>query len=150
MEFVLTSTTHGASGKELVSSAEEISRIVLVDFATKVESDLKTLWTTLRTPGQQHCAYDVVAAMKQHFQHVERLSNTVSSCATAVEAVQQVISKPVDVELSSCATAMETVQVVIGEPPCKLGMCRMASRLWCQSRSTQLALPLFLWGLFPW
>ena len=60
--------------------------------------------------------------MKQHFQHVECLSNTVSSCATAVEAVQQVIGKPVDFELSSCATAMETVQVVIGEPSGKLGM----------------------------
>ena len=65
MEFVLTSTTPGASGKELVSSAEEISRIALEDFATKVESDLKTLWAMLRTSGQQHRAYDVVAAMKQ-------------------------------------------------------------------------------------
>ena len=46
MEFVLTSTTPGASGKELVSSAEEL-RIELEDFAKKVE-DIKTLWNVLR------------------------------------------------------------------------------------------------------
>ena len=51
----------------------------------------------------------------------EILPDTVSSCATAVKAVQQVIVKPVNVELSS-ATAMETVQVIIGEPSGKFGM----------------------------
>ena len=55
MEFVLTSTTPGASGKELMSSAEE-SRIALEDFAKKIE-DLKTLWNVLqKSPEEQHIA----------------------------------------------------------------------------------------------
>ena len=93
MEFVLTNTTPGASGKELVSSAEEL-RIALEDFAKKVE-DIKTLWNVLRnSPEEQHIAYMAVEAMKQRFQ--ESMPS-----ATAVKAVQQavqVIGKPAGAE----------------------------------------------------
>ena len=48
MEFVLTSTTPGASG---LVSAEELSRISL-EFATKVE-EVKILWDMLQTAPQE-------------------------------------------------------------------------------------------------
>ena len=159
-EVVLTSTTPGASGKELVSSAEK-SRIALVDVATKIgpidppcmdltpgspeaalvalddlakkiQTDVTALCMTLKSADnppaseRQRRAYEVVAVMKQRLQHFEKsialtvtpldyevsspesgapgLTNgkavrpTVSSCATAVKAVQQVIGKPAGAE----------------------------------------------------
>ena len=97
MEFVLTAnTTPGAFGKELVSSAEEISRIAL-EFATKVE-DLNILWNVLQKSPEEPSAEFIKAVEVMKQMHHEILPDTVSSCATAVKEVQQVIGKPAGVE----------------------------------------------------
>ena len=67
--------------KKLVSSSEQISRksdreilrqLALENFATRVESGLKSLWKVLRdsSPGVNH-ADELVAEMKEQFQCLE-------------------------------------------------------------------------------
>ena len=149
MEFVLTSTTPGASGKKLVSSAEEISRIAL-EFATKVE-DLKILWDVLSTSPEEASAEFIkaVEVMKQMLQHVERQFRI--PCLHVLRPWRQCSRSSASLLMSSCLHVPRLWRQCRWSSASRLASSAwaMAGRLWCQSRSTQLALPLFLWGLFP-
>ena len=132
MEFVLTSTTPEASRKELVSSAEEISRIAL-EFATKVE-DLKILWNVLQTESPEELLraepsaefIKAVEAMKQMLQESLAVSQLPkqsarlsSACADSKEAVKLSTGKPVSVksEPGTGEPSLEFTSIFVGGIP---------------------------------
>ena len=130
MEFVLTSTTPGASG--LVSSAKEISRIAL-EFATKVEEH-KILWNVLQKSPEELLRaeppaefFKAVEAMKQMVQEslaasqVPKQSARLSSpaCADSKKAVEFSTGKPVDVksEPGTGEPSLEFTSIFVGSIP---------------------------------
>ena len=130
MEFVLTSTTPGAA--RLVSSAEEMSRRIALEFATKVE-ELKVLWNALQKspeellraepPAEFIKAVEVMKQMVQESLAASQLPKqsarlSTPACADS-EAVELSTGEPVDVksEPGTGEPSLESTSIFVGSIP---------------------------------